>query len=139
MNSSSSSSSYRRCNLLPPPHPSSCSFPIETANLFRSHSHTRRNLCSYPSSTITSPPKNQPKSRKQLPKSRKQLDNLRAAELFLTLMPRTRPLPRILEINKALGIISKLGKYSTSLSHFNKLKSQDIVRDLYTFSIAIKC
>ncbi|XP_058211794.1 pentatricopeptide repeat-containing protein At1g62910-like [Rhododendron vialii] len=35
--------------------------------------------------------------------------------------------------------ITKSGKYSTALSHFNELQLKDIELDLYTFNIAINC
>ncbi|KAI8561081.1 hypothetical protein RHMOL_Rhmol04G0308900 [Rhododendron molle] len=115
-----SSSNYRTCNHLSPPDYPSFALPY-------SHSNTINPRRSTPSATIISP---QPSfGRERLSKKKPRSGNLRIPQ----------DVPTIFKINKALSKITKSGKYSTALSHFNELQFKDIELDLYTFNIAINC
>ncbi|KAI8561086.1 hypothetical protein RHMOL_Rhmol04G0309400 [Rhododendron molle] len=118
-----SSSNYRKCNLLFPPHCSSFAL--------RSHSNTINPRSSTPSATVIDQAKTQPSfGRERLSKGKPRSGNLRLVQ---------DDVPTNKKINKALAIIAKSGKYGKALSHFNELQLKEIELDLYTFSIAINC
>ncbi|GMP77328.1 hypothetical protein CsSME_00033630 [Camellia sinensis var. sinensis] len=110
-------------------------FPSFLFHLFRSHSNT--------STSPTSPPPPLPAAVAVIPKQRCNSgpNDLQSALISFNRMLQMRPLPPISQFNKALGPITKMGRYAIALSLIlNKLQQcQGIQVDLYTFNIAINC